>query len=100
MNMEEAQKIANKMSFEDAVYNALYAKCVPYRKATKIKLKELLDIAKDIDKLKEFTNKLYKTAYNKAIEDFAEKISTYGTYDYYGNTIDILTIAEQVKKEV
>ena len=50
MNMEEAQKIANKMSFTSAVYNALNAKCVPYRKATKIKLNELLDIAKDVDK--------------------------------------------------
>ena len=50
INMEEAQKIANKMSFTSAVYNALNAKCVPYRKATKIKLNELLDIAKDVDK--------------------------------------------------
>lgn len=52
MNMEEAQKIANKMSFTSAVYNALNAKCVPYRKATKIKLGELLDIAKDVDEAK------------------------------------------------
>ena len=52
MNMEEAAKIANKMSFTSAVYNALNAKCVPYRKATKIKLNELLDIANDIDKAK------------------------------------------------
>lgn len=52
MNMEEAQKIASKMSFTSAVYNALNAKCVPYRKATKIKLRELLDIAKDIDEAK------------------------------------------------
>ena len=50
INMEEAQKIANKMSFTSAVYNALNARCVPYRKATKIKLNELLDIAKDVDK--------------------------------------------------
>ena len=50
MNMEEVQKIANKMSFTSAVYNALNARCVPYRKATKIKLNELLDIAKDVDK--------------------------------------------------
>ena len=53
MNMEEAQKIANKMSFTSAVYNALNAKCVPYRKATKIKLGELLDIAKDVDNTKD-----------------------------------------------
>lgn len=49
MNMEEAKRIANKMSFTSAIYNALNAKCVPYRKATKIKLNELLDIANDVD---------------------------------------------------
>ena len=38
-----------------------------------------------------------KKIYNKAIDDFAEKISKYGTYDDYGNVIDILEIAEQVK---
>lgn len=52
MNMEEAQEVAKEMSFSNAVYNALYAKCVPYRKATKIKLGELLDIAKDVDEAK------------------------------------------------
>ena len=35
--------------------------------------------------------------YNKAIDDFAEKISKYGTYDDYGNVIDILEIAEKLK---
>lgn len=49
MNMEEAKIIADKMSFTSAVYNALNAKCVPYRKATKIKLNELLNIANDMD---------------------------------------------------
>ena len=36
--------------------------------------------------------------YNKAIDDFAEKISKYGTYDDYGNVIDILEIAEKLKE--
>ena len=53
MNMEEAKIIADKMSFTSAIYNALNAKCVPYRKATKIKLNELLDIAKDVDNTKD-----------------------------------------------
>lgn len=50
MNMEEAKKIAEEMSFKDAVYNALRGKCIPYRKATTYKLKELLEIAEKIDK--------------------------------------------------
>lgn len=43
MTREEAEEYAKKMTFRDAVANALSAKCVPYRKATKIKLLELLD---------------------------------------------------------
>ena len=36
--------------------------------------------------------------YNIAIDDFADKIATYGTYDDYGNVIDILEIAEKLKE--
>ncbi len=50
MNLEEAKKVAENMTYSDAVYNALGGKCIPYRKATKIKLKELLEIAKQLDK--------------------------------------------------
>lgn len=42
MTREEAEEYAKHMTFRDAVSNALNAKCVPYRKATKIKLLELL----------------------------------------------------------
>ena len=34
----------------------------------------------------------------KAIDELVEKISIYGTYDHYGNTIDVFEIAEQMKK--
>ena len=40
----------------------------------------------------------YLRGYNKAIDDFAEKIAIYGTYDYYGNVIDVLEIAEKLKE--
>lgn len=39
-----------------------------------------------------------KKIYNKAIDDFADKISIYGTYDDYGNVIDVLEIAEELKE--
>ena len=42
-------------------------------------------------------DEIVRNARNKAINDFAEKISTYGTYDHYGNTINVLEIAEQMK---
>lgn len=41
--MKEAEKIADKMSYREAVMNCLCAKCVPYRKATKIKMNRLLE---------------------------------------------------------
>ena len=45
MNMEEAKKVAEKMTYREAVMNCLYARCVPYRKATRIKMQELLELA-------------------------------------------------------
>ena len=36
--------------------------------------------------------------YNKAIDDFAEKIAIYGTYDDYGNVVHVLEIAEKLKE--
>ena len=48
MTKDEAIEYAKDMSYRDAVYNALQGKSIPYRKATLIKLHELLDIA-DMD---------------------------------------------------
>ena len=47
--------------------------------------------------IKEQPTAFDKKIYNKAIDDFADKICTYGTYDDYGNVIDILEIAEKLK---
>ena len=44
MTREEAKEYAKTMTYRDAVYNALQGKCIPYRKATLIKLYELLDM--------------------------------------------------------
>ena len=43
MTREEAEECAKEMTYRDAVHNALQGKCIPYRKATLIKLYELLD---------------------------------------------------------
>lgn len=53
MNREEAKEYAKNMSYRDAVYNALQGRCIPYRKATLIKLYELLDIIESQDVLDE-----------------------------------------------
>ncbi len=49
MNMEEAAKIAKEMTYRDAVVNALRGRCVPFKKATRIKLKELLEIVENME---------------------------------------------------
>ena len=50
MTVDEAKEYAKTMTYEDAVYNALQGRAVPYKKATKIKLDELLMIVKDLEK--------------------------------------------------
>lgn len=69
MNLNEAKVVADKMTYADAVYNAIGSKCVPYRKATKTKLKELLEIAKSVDEAKakgcdEISTVLYYDGFN------------------------------------
>lgn len=63
-------------------------------------------LAEWLEELKEYKeNKhrslryMYEKGYNKGIDDLTEKISIYGTYDYYGNVVDVLEIAEKLKKE-
>jgi len=43
MNNEEAKIYAQNMTYRQAVYNMLNAKCVPYKKATRIKIQELIE---------------------------------------------------------
>lgn len=47
MNLEQAKTYAEKMSYSQAVYNSLCGYGIPYKKAIKIKLNELLDVRKE-----------------------------------------------------
>jgi len=49
MTREEAEEYARHMTFADAIYNLEQAKSIPYRKATFIKIKELLKIVAEIE---------------------------------------------------
>lgn len=48
MNRQEAEEYAKQMSYREAVTNALAGRAIPYRKATMIKLHELLKIVDEI----------------------------------------------------
>ena len=61
------------------------------------KLKELRDFKATYQKGMDYSYAIFK--YKKAIDDFADKIATYFTCDDYGNVIDVLEIAEELKKE-
>ena len=79
-----------------------------HSKELKPKYKEVLRFAinalEEQIKIKEdrFSDHLLNMGYTKGylagIDGLAEKISVYGTFDYYGNTINVLEIAEQMKK--
>ena len=80
MNLEEAKIVADKMTYADAVCNAVNSKCVPYRKATGIKLKELLKIAKSVDEAKskgcnEISTALYYDGYSKALDSLLNSLT-------------------------
>ena len=44
MTREEAEIYAQKMTYREAIYNLMQAKSIPYRKATLIKIHELLNL--------------------------------------------------------
>ena len=52
MTITEAREYAKTMTYTNAVYNALQGKSIPYRKATMIKLLELIKLAKELDERK------------------------------------------------
>lgn len=49
MTKDEAIECAKNMTYQEAIRNTIYAKGVRYKKATRIKLQELAEIADKID---------------------------------------------------
>lgn len=49
MTKDEAIECAKNMTYQEAIRNTIYAKGVKYKKATRIKLQELAEIADKID---------------------------------------------------
>jgi len=60
---------------------------------------KLGDCMNDCEHYDNCSNYIYSKGYNKAIDDFAKRICDFGVYDHWGNTIDILAIAEDLKGE-
>ena len=47
--------------------------------------------------IREIHDGVAREMYCKGIDDLCKAISVFGTYDEYGNVIDVLEIAEQLK---
>ena len=103
MTLDEAIKICeNVVSFSSKEYEQLAEWLEELRMYKSLSPRELVSAKQKNDRAIEYSKGFdfgYKTAYSKAVDDFAEKIAIYGTYDYYGNVIDVLEIAEKLKKE-
>ena len=50
------------------------------------------------DTIRDIHDNVAKEMYCKGIDDLCNEISTYRMYDEYGNVIDLLEIAEKLKK--
>ena len=50
------------------------------------------------DTIREIHDNVAKEMYCKGIDDLCNEISTYRMYDEYGNVIDLLEIAKQLKE--
>lgn len=106
MNKEKAKEYAKSMSFTSAVYNAIYARCVPYRLATKIKLNELLEIAKDVDLARkrgcdEVDLSLYYNGWNQGYEKALMKCKEQRDMCTYTDAFDSWLMNElNPKKEI
>lgn len=108
MTIDEAIQHAKDVAREEKYY-AQFEKSTLRTKCIKC-AGEHEQLAKWLEELKMYRSKLkdillYDSEiaeikiYHKAIDDFADKISTFFTCDDYGNVIDILEIAEELKKE-
>ena len=51
------------------------------------------------DTIKDIHDSVANEMYRKGIDDLCKAISVYGTYDEYGNVIDILEIAQRLKEQ-
>lgn len=75
MTREEAEKYADVMTYKQAISNLFHAKNVPYRKATFIKINELLDELEQDKPMVEID--LYSVIKQKYIErEVLDKIRT------------------------
>ena len=96
MTVEEAKEYAKTMSYEEAVYNALQGRAVPYKKATKIKLDELIENQKSVIEELEKIKEIYKKLADESVKNHIKGNYYIGKTTAYG--VAISTIDEKISK--
>ena len=121
MTREEAEKYAENMTYREAIYNLKQAKSVPYRKATFIKVYELLDELEQepfmnkpcisskvcehdkevvLDKIRaEIKEKFEGCDICEWLEDYDYEENNISEYQSVGDIEDILQIIDKYKTE-
>ena len=52
------------------------------------------------DTIRDIHDNVAREMYCKGIDDLCKAISVYGTYDDYGNVVDVLEIAQRLKEQI
>lgn len=104
MRREEAEDYAKNMSYRDAIHNALQGKCIPYRKATLIKLYELLDMiepCEDCISRKAVLDKINEVCFSNKQEwvDFRVSYGSHGERDLIIDFIESLSNVQQIRSK-
>ena len=108
MTLDEAIEHARDKANEQKYYTSFEKNTLLSCKKCAEEHEQLAEWLEELKKLREF-KAIYQKGmdysyatfiYNKAIDDLTKKIAGYGTYDYYGNVINVLEIAEELKRSV
>ena len=86
MTNKEAEEYAKKMTYRDAINNLMKARSIPYRKATFIKVNELLNALEQEPKTGHWITKI-KSDLRGDMWPTNPKCSECGGEPYYSNTI-------------
>lgn len=100
MTREEAEEYAKNMSYRNAVYNALQGKCIPYRKATLIKLYELLDmIEPQKSEVEDMASESLREAHDEALWKI-HRVRTMNGNVYVVAVGDVMDTLDKIKAEI
>lgn len=92
MTKEEAELYAKNMTYRDALYNLMQAKSIPYKKATFIKIHQLLDLIEPDDRYESYHCSNTSSDYVWILCLFATLFSDLGNIKLTDNEMNNITM--------